>query len=128
MSLMRDINRAGFRPWYETQLAAGFGFVALGLILIVAGAAFLEVWLGHANVLNDLIYAGSSFLCLGSGGYCWIKAAERIGAAEHLAQQATCKACKAYGRLELVSEEHLPQVCQMKASCRRCRHLWQLEI
>jgi len=128
MRLMPEINRAGFRAWYEGQLAGGFGFVALGLMLIVGGAAFLEAWLGHMSLLDDLIFAGSSFVCLGSGGYCWIKAAEKIGAAEHLAQQAVCTACNSYGRLNVLSEVRLKQSVRLQAQCRKCNHQWPLEL
>jgi hypothetical protein len=128
MRLMPDINRSGFRPWYEGQLAGGFGFIALGLVLIVGGAAFLEAWLGHMSMLDDLVFAGSSFVCLGCGGYCWIKAAEKIGAAEHLAQQAVCKSCKAYGRLDVLSEVRLKQSVRLQAQCRKCNHQWPLEL
>lgn len=128
MRLLPDINRSGFRAWYEGQLAAGFGFIALGLMLIVGGAAFLEAWLAHLSPLDDLVFAASSFACLGSGGYCWIKAAEKIGAAEHLAQQATCKGCTAYGRLEVMSETRLKQSVRLQAQCKKCRNQWPLEL
>lgn len=122
--LMREINSGGFRRWYERQLIGGFTFITLGLLLIVAGAAFLEVWLGHESATVDLLSAGLAFISLGTGGYCWVKAAETIGAAEHLAQQAVCASCKAYGRMEIVSEIHGSASTTYRSHCRRCHHEW----
>jgi predicted Zn finger-like uncharacterized protein len=46
--------------------------------------------------------------------------------AEYVANQATCGACGAYGRLEVVSEDIARAKTEVR--CRRCEHRWVISV
>lgn len=128
MNLAQQINRHGFRRWYEHQLVVGHlhllgGFLAL--IAMLAGLETLDVRAGPASALMLLaLTAACGVVALAS----WRRFMELMARAEVCAGNATCPACGAWGRLRALGAEPSARAPRwVSVCCKTCNANWQLE-
>lgn len=130
LALKEQINAQGFRHWYEGELIRAFGYVALGLVLILFGVTALEMFWSEVEDgwLWRLLKVVGAFLGVGLGGICWLQFSRLIARAEIYAKQAVCPNCKAYGRLIIKDERFDPQTLdrQFFCQCNKCSHQWTI--
>ncbi len=125
------IAAQGFRRWYERQLVR----CHLQLLLLVLCLMGL---LGALEAFGQARQEGRPWwlmaLCFGLAGVLGIVALRRylflLMRAEHIANQAHCPACKAYGRWRLERGELAPSTTDgpapLQACCRVCPARWPI--
>jgi hypothetical protein len=127
-ALATQINDRGFRKWHEYELIRAFGFLALGVLGLIAAMASLEGILEARFSLsmfpNYLVSFGG--LCL--AGWAWLRFVNILGMAEHLSRQAVCSGCERYGLLIVTDERSSAngQERQISVCCKKCQHHWKL--
>jgi hypothetical protein len=121
MEPARSIGRLGFRKWYERRLIEAHAWLLTALLCAIYVAVSLEAISFKGHGLVWLGTAGGAFV----GGLIVWHGLRRFFAilreAERFSSQSTCRACKAYARFEVVSEQ--PQIT---VHCRNCGHEWTI--
>lgn len=135
MALQQAIQRRGFRKWYERELLVGHAHLVLLLLSVLSLVGGMEAfgqpdgrrWLMGACVLVAAaigLWALRRYLFL-------------LTRAEHIANQAVCAQCQAYGRWTVeppaaplparrdAGDDEAP--AQMRVCCRGCGWRWQIE-
>jgi hypothetical protein len=117
----RSISRLGFTTWYERRLLEAHAWLVTALLCAIFAEVSLAsldfqgnflVWLGTAGG----IFFGALIVWHGLRRYSAI-----LREAERIVSQATCAACKAYARFQVLSE--LPRI---PVRCRKCSHEWTI--
>lgn len=136
MAIPQAIQRRGFRKWYERELLVGHSHLVLlllsALTLVGGMEAFAQPegrrWLMGACVLVAAViglWALRRYLFL-------------LTRAEHIANQAVCAQCQAYGRWAVEPQPPAQRAAeadgadegapaQMRVCCRGCGWRWQIE-
>ena len=130
MPLDESIRARGFRRWYERQLYESHAHLVTGLLSLIMMAVSLEMieFRSSAAGLAALVAIG-----VAGGGVCifaWRRFTYTLFRAEYLAGRATCAACHAYGRFEVVAARQSPESltgCALDVSCRQCHHRWTID-
>lgn len=127
MAIPGDIRKRGFRKWYEGQLLVSHSHLVLLLLCGVAALGAVEAFgqQGSQKLLMALALALSAAI----GAWAIRRYLTFLMRAEAIANQATCPACKAYGRWRVESEE--PPDAEgggaITVGCRGCGHHWRIE-
>lgn len=124
--LAEGIRRHGFRKWYERQLLTSHAHLVLVLLCTVGILVAMEAttrWRSWADQITDAV---SLLLCVGVGLWALRRYLSLLLQAETAAQQAECRACKAYGRLRLLQSDGRGDGVQVQ--CQKCGHAWRIEL
>jgi hypothetical protein len=129
MPLADAIRKHGFRRWYERQLYEGFACLVTGFLALIMMAIALEVIDvdGSKTALFQLllIAAIGGSLCAAA----WARFHRCLARAEHLASQAVCPACDAYGKFAVLtarSADDAFEQCALGVQCRNCAREWTI--
>lgn len=92
---------------------------ALGVMMAMEAAFRLR------SLADQLFDIGSVVLFTGAGAWALRRYLRLLMRAEALANQAECRACQTYGRLELVHPQAQGDAVDVR--CRKCAHVWRIE-
>jgi hypothetical protein len=134
VKVVQDIERLGFRRWYERQLIEGHLYLVFAFLVLIAMLAGIE--------MLDLqrsapAWGGLLLLCAGGGLLvliAWRRFMTLMGRAELFANGAACPRCAAYGKFRVISAEAASDDEPVEAgrphwvrvACRRCGESWRL--
>jgi len=113
-----SIRRLGFARWYERRLIEGHAWFVSGFFCMIAIAACMEELSFRGSLGRFLAYAGLVAAAVAIGIYGLKRYQEILSEAETLGEQATCRACGAYARFQLISASQV--------RCRKCANEWRL--
>ncbi len=113
-----SIRRLGFARWYERRLIEGHAWFVSGFFCMIAIAACVEELAFRGSALRLLAYAVILLAAGAIGIYGLIRYQQILTEAETLGEHATCGACGAYARFQLISASQV--------RCRKCAHEWRL--
>ena len=125
MNLADGIRKHGFRKWYERELTQSHVHLFLLLLCGIGLLGAFEVFSRRAPLADQLNIVGSIVACVGIGIWALRRYLFLLLHAEHVANQAVCSQCKAYGRLEVTLEE--PRLQRVAVRCTRCGHRWPID-
>jgi len=127
MDLADSIREQSFRRWYERQLVESHAWLVTGFLALIMTAMAIEVIAFRESIGGMLMLlavgGGGAALCL----YAWLRFNRQLFLAEHIAEQATCSACRAYGKLAYVSASRDAGAAAghaIRVRCRACGHEW----
>lgn len=124
MTLADGIRRLGFRKWYERELLRGHAHLVLVLLCALGVMMAVEAVFRYRSAADQAFDIASVVLCTATGAWALRRYLRLLLRAEALAHQADCPACKAYGRLELVSAD--AEGDSVSVRCRKCAQEWQI--
>ena len=113
-----SIRRLGFARWYERRLIESHAWFVSGFVCMIAIAACMEELTFRGPPLRLLAYV---LLVLASGAigiYGLVRYHQILAEAETIGEHATCRACGAYARFQMVSASNV--------RCRKCGNEWTL--
>lgn len=129
MDIVDTIRDQGFRRWYERQLIESHAWLVTGFLALIMTAIAVEMIAFRESIGGFLALVGvggsGAALCL----YAWLRFNRQLFVAEHVAEQATCAACRSYGKLAFVSASHVEGTVigrAIRVRCRRCGHEWAI--
>ena len=118
MEPVDSIRRLGFARWYERRLIEGHAWLVSGIFCMIAIPACMEEVSFRGSVGRLLIYVSVILAAAAIGIYALVRYQKILIEAERLGEHATCDACGAYARFQLVSSA--------RVRCRKCGHEWRL--
>jgi len=113
-----SIRRLGFARWYERRLIEGHAWFISGFICMIAIAACMEELTFRGSLPRLLAYAAVVAAAAALGIYGLVRYQQILVEAELLGEHATCRACGAYARFQLISPSQV--------RCRKCANEWRL--
>lgn len=129
MPLDEAIRKRGFRRWYSRQLVESHAHLVTGLLALIMMAIAIEmIEFGHSvgGWLALLAIAGvGGGLCL----FTWTRFNRLLFRAEYLAERASCPACRAYGRFDVMAMRERSEAmvgCTLDVRCRACGEAWTI--
>lgn len=134
MPLATSIRKLGFRRWHERQLIEAHASLVTAFLCVIVVAVCLDQLRWREGGIKPLIMlvliAAGIALCFKTVTF-YFKVLFR---AEHLASQAVCGQCKAYGAIEVLSSpvSASQDIAAggghwLKVRCRKCGHDWIIE-
>lgn len=128
MAIPTGIRRRGFSKWYERELLRSHAHLVLLLLCAVAALGALEAF--SQPGAERLLMVASLLVATGLGAWAVRRYLVVLMRAEHIANQATCQACEAYGRLEVEAsdpgDEAADRPASMDVRCRKCGARWRI--
>ena len=127
-SLVTAINARGFREWHSYELARSFGYLALGVHMLVCALAIMEGVFERPNTFERLFKLFLTFFSLCMTGWAWWRFIQILLHAEEIGRQAVCRQCQRYGRIEALTETPTddPQHRSLTCRCTKCDHVWSI--
>lgn len=127
-SLVTAINAHGFREWHSYELARSFGYLALGVLMLVCALAIMEGVFERPNAFERLFKLFLTFFSLCMTGWAWWRFIQILMRAEEIGRQAVCHQCQRYGRIEALTETPTddPQYRSLTCRCTKCAHVWPI--
>ncbi|MFZ9480577.1 MAG: hypothetical protein ACO26Y_04030 [Burkholderiaceae bacterium] len=127
-SLVTAINARGFREWHSYELARSFGYLALGVLMLVCALAIMEGVFERPNTFERLFKLFLTFFSLCMTGWAWWRFIQILLHAEEIGRQAVCRQCQRYGRIEALTETPTddPQHRSLTCRCTKCDHVWSI--
>jgi len=135
LTVADQIRKRGFRRWHERQLIEAHASLVTAFLCVIVVAVCLDQlhWRDAGAkpwIMLMLIVAGV-VLCFKTVSF-YFKALFR---AEHIAQQAVCGVCKAYGVIEVLAPAmRMESSCDtanandwLKVRCKKCGHGWTMQ-
>ena len=113
-----SIRRLGFARWYERRLIEGHAWFISGFACMVAIPASLEELTYRGSLMRLVAYAVIILAAGAIGIYGLVRYQQLLAEAERLGEHATCGACGAYARFQLISPSQV--------RCRKCDNEWRL--
>ena len=113
-----SIRRLGFARWYERRLIEGHAWFISGFICMIAIAACFEELSFRGSIARLLVYSTVVAAAGAIGIYGLVRYQKILVEAEQLGEHATCGACGAYARFQLISSSQV--------RCRKCNNEWCL--
>jgi hypothetical protein len=128
-SLSESINADGFRRWHEYELTRGFGYLALGVLALVASLAILEGILDTGSPAGKLAKAFLSFCALCLTAWSWQRFINILTRAENLSRQAVCSGCGRYAQLTVTRERCvvIDRTGVLSCRCKKCAFEWEMD-
>jgi predicted Zn finger-like uncharacterized protein len=129
MPLDEAIRKRGFQRWYSRQLVESHAHLVTGLLALIMMAIAIE--------MIEFKHSAGGWLALlaiaGVGGglcvFTWIRFNQLLFRAEYLAERATCPACRAYARFEVLKMQAPADTvmgCTLDVRCRGCGQVWTI--
>ena len=118
MEPVDSIRRLRFNRWYERRLIEAHAWFITGFICLVTIAALMEELSFRGSAARLIVYALLIALAGLVGVYGVVRYQKILIQAERVGEHATCGACGAYARFQLISASHV--------RCRKCSHEWRL--
>ena len=125
MGLAEGIRKHGFRKWYERELMHSHLNMVLLLFCAIGLLGAFEVFSRKAPLADQLSIAASIVACFAVGIWAMRRYLYMLMHAEHVANQAVCQRCRAYGRLDLLQVDAGQQ--RVNVRCQRCGHAWPID-
>src|SRR5688572_2013736 len=113
-----SIRRLGFARWYERRLIEGHAWFVSGFVCMIAIAACVEELSFRGSTLRALAYVIVTLSAGAIGIYGMVRYHQILAEAETIGEHATCRACGAYARFQLISPSDV--------RCRKCGNEWRL--
>jgi len=126
MSAGQRIRKLGFRKWYERELMQSHANLLLLLFATLGLLASAEVLSGPMASIDRVQVLAGAVACVGIGYFALRRYLRLLNHAEYVADQAICRACDAYAKWELLSEE--ADGARLQVRCRKCAHHWQIKL
>ena len=126
MDLAEGIRKHGFRKWYERELTQSHAHLFLLLLCGIGLLGAFEVFSRRAPLADQLSVGASIVACVGIGVWSMRRYLFLLLHAEHVANQAVCSQCTAYGRLEVILDE--PRLQRVGVRCTHCGHGWPIDV
>jgi hypothetical protein len=127
------IARLGFTRWYERQLIQGHAYLVTCFLCIVLVGVCLEAIGARASRLDQLLAAAAILGAGALGIHSLRRYREILLRAESFARGATCKSCRAYGRIKILESgttvaEAAPEgrAPWLKVQCAKCGTTWTM--
>ena len=136
MAIPQAIQRRGFRKWYERELLVGHSHLVLLLLCVLTLVGGMEAFVqpeGQRLLMGACVLVAAAIGLWALRRYLFL-----LTRAEHIANQAVCAQCQAYGRWTVEpqaamarakadpgSEDDAP--ARMRVCCRGCGWRWQIE-
>jgi hypothetical protein len=124
MKLADGIRKHGFRKWYERELLQSHAHMVLTFLCTIGIFAAFEAAGKFRSLHDQLLNLLIVVLCTGIGIWALRRYLRLLHNAEAVANQAECRQCKSYGRLELVHANAGGDEVQVR--CRKCSHGWTI--
>lgn len=133
MPVAKAIQRRGFRKWYERELLVGHSHLVMVLLCALALLGGMESFMNPGS--QRWLMGGCVLVAAGIGLWALRRYLFLLMRAEHIANQAVCGQCKAYGRWNVESLPSTPDAdagqdgapARMRVCCRGCGWRWQIE-
>lgn len=125
MGLAEGIRKHGFRAWYERELLQSHLHMLLLLFCVIGLLGGFAVFSRAAPPADQASAALSIAACAGIGIWAMRRYLFLLMHAEHVARQAVCGQCEAYGRLDLLHVDVGRQCIGVR--CKRCGHAWPID-
>ena len=122
--LHAGIRAVGFRKWYERELLSSHAHLILTLLSTIGLLASFEAFSG-ASTLDRLADAAFIVVCAGIAIWSLRRYLFLLMHAEHIANQACCPECGAYGRLIVVRDT--PARNETQVECKGCQAQWPID-
>ena len=126
MSAAQTIRRLGFRKWYERELLQSHANLVLLLLAAIGLFASAEVFSRQMAPIEQLQVLAGAVASAAIGYFALRRYLHRLNYAEYVADQAVCRGCDTYAKWELLAEE--ADGARLQVRCRRCAHLWQIQL
>jgi len=127
MGIAQSIKQRGFRKWYERELLVGHLHLVLLLLCTLALLGALEAFSqpGASRALLVL----SVLLAAAIGAWALRRYFFLLLRAEHIALQAVCARCAAYGRwtVEQPADDAADAPARLHVCCRGCAARWTID-
>lgn len=136
MDTVARIRQLGFRKWYERQLIEGHLYLVTCFLGIIMVATCIELYGQRDGRLGLLLalaigLAGTAAALVG-----WQRYKRIMMVAEHIGDHATCAACNAYARFDVLDAGRAlrqepvdiadPNEVWLKVRCLKCGHGWTI--
>jgi len=135
MAIPQSIERRGFRKWYERELLVGHSHLVLLLLSTLALLGGMEAF-GEPGT-ERLLMGTCVLVATAVGLWALRRYLFLLTRAEHIANQAACAQCQAYGRWTVESSAAARPAAAgeaddgtppcMHVCCRGCGWRWEIE-
>ncbi len=136
MAIPQAIQRRGFRKWYERELLVGHSHLVLLLLSALTLLGGMEAFAqpdGRRWLMGGCVIVAAAIGLWALRRYLFL-----LTRAEHIANQAVCAQCQAYGRWAVEPQGATPTPrmdtddddgapARMHVCCRGCGWRWQIE-
>lgn len=121
----RAIRRIGFRRWYERELLQGHAHLVLLVLCALALLGSFEAWGEPGSPASGhLLLAACAAASALIGAWSIRRYLYLLHHAEFVADQASCRSCRAYGRWDVAADDAGER--RLTARCRRCGGEWPI--
>lgn len=122
--LLDQLQRLGFRAWYERQLLGGHAHLVLCVFCLLGVLGGLEAYASVAQGLGERLFdLGAVLLCAALGVWALREYGRRLTLAEFIANQASCPQCGRYARWRCLHAD----TAGIAVRCKDCQHGWRIE-
>ena len=127
-NLLSAINANGFRDWHSYELTRSFGYLALGVVMLVCALAIMEGVFETPSLTERIFKLFLTFFSFCVTGWAWLTFIQTLMRAEEIGRQAVCGECSRYGRLTVLDERSSEDQQQrfLTCQCSRCQHVWRI--
>jgi hypothetical protein len=125
MSTALAIRRLGLQRWYERELLRSHSNLVLLVLSAIGLLACAELYRDAATLHDQFKVVAWGAACAGVGVLALRRYLYRLNHAEFVANQAVCKACDTYAKLDILDASGT-QVLRVR--CRHCAHQWEMNV
>jgi len=126
MNRVHAIERLGFQRWYERELLRSHANLVLLLLCTIGLLASAEVYESTASWADQWQVIAGAGACVAIGVVALRRYLYRLNHAEFVADQAVCKGCETYARLEVLGGTAASRILPVR--CRHCDKRWSLQL
>lgn len=124
MSIAEGIRKHGFRKWYERELLQSHAHLLLCFLSVIGLFGAFEAASLFRGWQDQVVDLGAAALCTAIGVWALRRYLGLLATAEAAANQAECKQCGTYGRMDLVASDATGH--EVHVRCRKCGHEWHI--
>jgi hypothetical protein len=141
MDLSKEVEKRGFRRWYERQLLESHLYLSTCILCAFGVAAFIEAYRSAGGAARGLIMLLAAFVSGIIAIHAWQRYRGTMVRAQQLADKATCAQCGVYGILSVtdasriahpvydergVSKADDRSAAWLRVRCKKCGHEWAI--